>query len=79
MTPKADPLAELHDIEGLDPIGWWPPAIGWWVVAAAVLLIIAGIVVILRRKRAFERSWRNNALKILSEMEFHTPPRGDGG
>lgn len=69
MMPNADPLAELYDIEGLDAISWWPLAIGWWVVLLVIFLFIVVIATIYWRKRAFERSWRNSALKALSKME----------
>lgn len=23
---------QLRDIRGLDPVSWWPPALGWWLV-----------------------------------------------
>lgn len=31
---------QLHDIHGLDVIGWWPLAPGWWLVAGGVLLVL---------------------------------------
>jgi len=33
-------LSQLRDIRGLDPVSWWPPALGWWLVAAAILLLL---------------------------------------
>ncbi len=70
--PVTDPLAEMYDIEGLDAISWWPPAVGWWIVSILVLFLTAIIVVFYRRKKSFERSWCSNTLKILSEMENNT-------
>lgn len=65
-----DPLAQLKDIEGLDLISWWPPAIGWWIVIAVILLLIFGFSIRTIRKHAFQRSWRNSVLKQLTSMEY---------
>ncbi|MGA8164299.1 MAG: DUF4381 domain-containing protein [Waddliaceae bacterium] len=62
-------MEQLHDIEGLDPIGFWPPAIGWWAVAMIVLAGVIAIVVFLCRRIAFKRSWRYPVLRQLRELE----------
>ena len=36
----AEILSQLRDIRGLDPVSWWPPALGWWLLAGAVLLLL---------------------------------------
>ncbi len=69
MTPNIDPLAELYDIEGIDSISWWPPAIGWWFVVIAAILLLAGITIIYLKRRTSDRGWQKNILRTLSEME----------
>lgn len=60
-----DLMEQLHDIEGLDPISFWPLAIGWWV------LIAFGIVVIwlLFRRLKYIRSWEHDTIKRLNRLE----------
>lgn len=36
----AEILSQLRDIRGLDPVSWWPPALGWWLVAGALVLVL---------------------------------------
>lgn len=58
-------LEKLHDIEGIDPIDWWPLALGWWFVAA----LIVGLSIWIGYKIAFYLSWKGEALKKLKELE----------
>lgn len=62
-------IEQLHDIEGLDPIGLWPLAIGWW----AVIVIGVGAFIVLTyaliRWIAFKRSWKNDTLRKLALLE----------
>ncbi|MBA2727152.1 MAG: DUF4381 domain-containing protein, partial [Parachlamydiaceae bacterium] len=37
-------LEQLHDIEGLDPISFWPLALGWWILIAVLILLSLAIV-----------------------------------
>ncbi|MEI8365399.1 MAG: DUF4381 domain-containing protein [Parachlamydiaceae bacterium] len=62
-------LEQLHDIEGVDPISWWPLAVGWWVlIALGVCLAVAlGCFVVYRL--AFVRSWKNDTLKKLAKLQ----------
>lgn len=68
MAATNDPLAQLYDIEGLDAISWWPPALGWWIIAILMLLILIVLSILYWRKRCFEMSWRYMALKQLTEI-----------
>lgn len=62
-------LEQLHDIEGLDPISWWPLAIGWWIVIAIGLVLISLLAWFFIHKLAFMRSWKNDTLKKLARLE----------
>ncbi|MES2199239.1 MAG: DUF4381 domain-containing protein [Chlamydiota bacterium] len=66
MNPQ---LEMLHDIEGLDPISFWPLAIGWWVLIAVVILILTLTLYFGIRKLAFKRSWKNDILRKLTRLE----------
>lgn len=68
MNPENDPLAALQDIEGLDAISWWPPAIGWWIVALLVILMAIGLGIWYWRQRRFKCSWQYAALEELAEI-----------
>lgn len=64
-------LAQLHDIQEPAPIGWWPPAPGWWLLAALILAAIAAALLWLhrRRKRREQNRYREEAVRLLSEID----------
>ncbi|MBA2368902.1 MAG: DUF4381 domain-containing protein [Candidatus Protochlamydia sp.] len=62
-------LEQLHDIEGLDPIPWWPLSIGWWVMIAAGVCAICAIFLLIFFRIAYKRSWRNDTFRKLSLLE----------
>ncbi len=62
-------LEQLHDIEGLDSISWWPLAIGWWVIIGAGILIGCSVGFFIAYRVAFKRSWKNDALLKLTVLE----------
>lgn len=62
-------LDQLHDIEGLDPISWWPLAIGWWIVIVIGVVLISLTAWFIVHKLAFMRSWKNDTLQKLAALE----------
>lgn len=71
-----DPLAELHDIQMPEPVGWWPPAPFWWVIIALLLaLLLTGIFLSVRRYR--RNAYRREALRCLEQLSTNriTPER----
>lgn len=62
-------MNELHDIEGLDPISYWPLASGWWMVIALIAAILFAIGWFLIKKWNFHNSWRKEALVHLDLLE----------
>jgi hypothetical protein len=64
-------LSQLHDIEGIDSISFWPLAIAWWVIIFIALAMFATIAIIYCRKQKFSRSWRNSVLKQLANIEIN--------
>jgi hypothetical protein len=62
-------LEQLHDIEGIDPISWWPLAIGWWVIIGLSLLLLSMSLGIIISRIRFRRSWKHDALKQLALLE----------
>ncbi len=64
------PYIYLRDIRGLDPVGWWPPAIGWWMVAVLILILIALLIWVWRRRHIFISHWRWDALRQLKTLRY---------
>jgi len=62
-------LEQLHDIEGLDTISFWPLAIGWWVLIAVSLILAAAIIWFALYMLACKRSWKNDTFKKLALLE----------
>jgi len=62
-------LEQLHDIEGLDPVSWWPLAIGWWVVIVIGIVIVCLIAFYVSYRLAFRRSWKNDTFQRLAQLE----------
>lgn len=62
-------LEQLHDIEGIDPISWWPLAIGWWMLIIFTLCVIGLIACFAIKRWAFMRSWKSETLKNLNSLE----------
>lgn len=62
-------LEQLHDIEGLDTISWWPLAIGWWFLIITGILILCIILKFTISRIRFKRSWKNDTFKKLAALE----------
>src|SRR5690349_6593876 len=62
-------LEQLHDIEGLDPISWWPLPLGWWIVIVVSALFFLLGVWFLIKWITFNRSWKKDTLKKLAKLE----------
>lgn len=49
-------LAQLHDIQLPDPVGWWPLAFSWWIMIFSVTSILIGFLwyyLDLKRRNAY--------------------------
>lgn len=62
-------MEKLHDIEGVDPTGWWPLGVGWWVIIGMSFCLTLFVILYLLRRGAFRRSWKNDALIQLEDLE----------
>lgn len=62
-------LEQLHDIDGLDAIHWWPLAPGWWVILLMGIVILGAIVWWMCKKISFIRSWKNDTMQKLTGLE----------
>lgn len=76
--------AQLKDIQGLDPISWWPPAAGWWIAVALLLLAVWLITLWIRHLIHYPPgSWRNEARRALRDLQRRryqlTPKETAGG
>jgi Domain of unknown function (DUF4381) len=64
-------LEQLHDIEGLDHISWWPLGIGWWVVMGVGLLFVGFVVCYVGLRIAYHSSWKYETLQRLANLEMN--------
>lgn len=64
-----DLMNELYDIEGIDPIYWWPLAPGWWIIIVFLVVGFLSLIIYYYRRRAYKRSWSYHILRKLSLME----------
>lgn len=62
-------MDQLHDIEGVDAISFWPLASGWWVLIALGVMALAGMFWLLKQRLKYLRSWKRGALKSLHSLE----------
>jgi Domain of unknown function (DUF4381) len=62
-------LQQLHDIDEIDPIHWWPLPLGWMVVAFFSLILLGLCLYALSKWIAFRRSWKSDFLMQLREIE----------
>jgi Domain of unknown function (DUF4381) len=62
-------MQELHDIEGVDPVSWWPLGIGWWIVIGLFFLLCIISIYIMYRRNVFNRSWKRDALMQLTVLK----------
>lgn len=66
------PYHYLRDIRGLDPIGWWPPALGWWLAAVLVILILVGLIWLWNNRHRFGGGWRGDAIQSLKSLKYRS-------
>lgn len=71
MNPILD---QLHDIEGIDVISWWPLAIGWWIVIGLSVFLVGGLCWFILSRIKFKRTWKYDALQQLSHLEKNLSP-----
>jgi len=70
-------VSRLRDIQGLDPVPWWPLAPGWWLLALLALMLLFALVTLVRNLRRYPAgSWRRHAwkqLRSLRQAAYHMP------
>ena len=77
MNPQI--LAQLRDIQDLDPVSWWPPATGWWLLLLLTLALIIGLVLWLRNLRKYPPgSWHRDAHRNLVRLRKQASNLSDG-
>ncbi|MBX9621124.1 MAG: DUF4381 domain-containing protein [Alphaproteobacteria bacterium] len=64
-----DALKQLYDIEGLDPISWWPLGQGWWLLIILIVMFVIGLSILYFKRQALKRSWQHVILNQLSDFE----------
>lgn len=64
VDPRAQLLAQMHDVIAPPPLSWWPPAPGWWILGISALLLIAGALWLAIHW------WQSNAYRRLALAEL---------
>lgn len=67
-------IEQLHDIEGLDPISYWPLSMGGWVCVFLGACFLIGFGFCLKRYIAYSRSWKKDTLNRLKSLEMGLSP-----
>lgn len=62
-------LEQLHDIDGLDAISWWPLSTGGWIAIALGTTLIVTLLCYAAYRLSFSRSWKSDTLKKLMHLE----------
>lgn len=76
MNPEI--LAQLRDIQELDPVSWWPLAAGWWLLMLLSLLLLTGLILWLRHLREYPLgSWNQDARRRLMRLKKQAPGLSD--
>mgnify|MGYP001813760079 CR=1 FL=1 len=76
MNPEI--LAQLRDIQELDPVSWWPPASGWWLLLGLAILLLAVLILGLRNLRKYPPgSWNRDAYRRLMHLKKQAPDLSD--
>jgi hypothetical protein len=71
-------LSQLRDIQGLDPVSWWPLATGWWLLMLLTLVLIVGFILWLRNLRKYPPgSWNRDAYRSLMRLKKQAPSLSD--
>jgi len=69
MDSLSELFSQLHDIESLDAISFWPLAIGWYFLIALVAILLCVTFALAFYGIAYKRSWQNSAFQQLSTWE----------
>jgi hypothetical protein len=59
----------LQDIQGLDPISWFPLAIGWWLLFAVILTLLLITILSYFWQKRKKSKWEFRLLKKLELIE----------
>jgi hypothetical protein len=64
----------LRDIQGLDPISFWPLAVGWWIVIGIVVSGIIFAIFLNRQRKRKIRRWQYQTRVELEKLEENLTP-----
>lgn len=62
-------MEQLHDIEKIDAISYWPLAIGWWVAIACGILVFGCAIWLLKSRLTYLKSWKRDTFRKLDSLE----------
>jgi hypothetical protein len=64
----------LRDIQGLDPISWWPLAIGWWIAIGLFFALILSLAIFKFIQLRKHRRWEYQLLTQLDQLDEAITP-----
>ncbi len=67
-------IEELHDIEGIDPIGFWPLSMVSWLCIFLGILFIGTLSWGIWRQLRYLRSWKRETFKNLDKLRENLSP-----
>lgn len=62
---------ELHDIQGLDSVSWFPLAPGWWIVIGSLVSVfsVIGLLFFLKKRQQSKNNWQLTAQQAWQTLQ----------
>ncbi len=62
---------QLHDIQGLDNIPWFPLALGWWILIGSLvsLIFVVWLIYFLKKRHQVKNNWQPAAKQVWQTLQ----------